>query len=119
MKGQRAMDELDLQEKTRRDDTYVAINKLVADLNNLSVFPSLVWLYTWDVVKDQLDYYHDESGEYYVTNDMFTEKEVWDMFWADADKNAFSLEYGAEGLHEAVFDWMTERNILIDVEDEE
>ena len=110
---------LDLQEQTRRDDVYNDINKIVDSLNNLSVFPSLVWVYTWDIIKDKLDYYSPESGEEYVTNPKFTEKDVWDMFWEDADKNGFSLEYGSEDLHDAVYDWMTERQIIIYGEEDE
>jgi hypothetical protein len=104
---------LDLQEATRRDDTYVALNKLIDGLQEVNAFPSLVWLWCWDIVKDQLDYYHGESGEEYVTNDKLTEKDVFDMFWEDSDKNGWSLEYGAESLHESIFDWMLERDILV------
>ena len=104
---------VDLQEATRRDDVYRDINEIISKLNNLTVFPSLVWTYTWDIVKDKLDYYSTESGEEYVINNTLTEKDIWDMFWEDADKNGFSLEYGTEGLHEAVFDWMIERNVVV------
>lgn len=107
------MSDLDLQEQIRRDDAYIRINEIVDKLNNLGVHPSLVWTYTWDIVKDKLDYYSVDSGEDYLTNDKLTEKDVWDMFWEDADKNGFSLEYGTESLHEAVFDWMLERNIIV------
>ena len=112
------MADLDLQEQTRRDDNYVTINKLIKGLSELSVFPSLAWLYTWDIVKDKLDYYHGESGEEYITNSKLTEKDVWDLFWEDADKNGFSLEYGTEDLHEAVFDWMLERDIIVVLDDD-
>ena len=47
-----------------------------------------------------------------------TEKDVWDLFWEDADKNGFSLEYGTEDLHEAVFDWMLERDIIVVLDDD-
>lgn len=110
--------ELDSSE-VRRDKVYEDINLIVDSLQNLDVFPSLVWVYTWDIVKDKLDYYSPDSGEYYVTNNKFTEKDVWDMFWEDADRNGFSLEYGTEDVHEAVFDWMLGRNIIIDLEEEE
>ena len=113
------MEELDLLEQTRRDDVYVRINELVEKLGDLGVFPSLVWLWTWDIVKYQLDYYFEDSGESYVTNPKFTEKDVWDMFWTDADKNGFTLEYGAEDLQDAVFDWMLDRDILVTLEEEE
>lgn len=112
------MADLDLLEQTRRDDNYIAINKLVDGLQELSVFPSLVWLYVWDIVKDKLDYYYGESGEEYVTSSKYTEKDVWDMFWEDSDKNGFTLEYGTETLHEAVFDWMLERDIIVGLDED-
>jgi hypothetical protein len=105
-------------ELDRRDRNYEVLNRLIDGLQELSVFPSLVWLWTWDIVKDKLDYYSPESGEEYVTNANLTEKDVFDMFWEDADKNGFSLEYGAEDLSEAVFDWMLEREIIVVLEED-
>ena len=105
--------ELDLQEATRRDDSYVALNELIEGLQKVSAFPPLVWLYVWDMVKDKLDYYHPDSHEEYAVNPALTEKDVFNLFWEDADKNGFSLEYGTEQLHDHVFDWMIDREILV------
>jgi hypothetical protein len=115
MKGQKHVAELDLQEQTRRDDAYVQLNKLIDGLKEVNAFPPLVWLWTWDMVKDRLDMYTqtEDSREEYVTNSNLSEKDVFDLFWEDADKNAFSLEYGLEELDEAIFDWMLERDIII------
>lgn len=110
------MDDMELE---RRDRNYEVLNKLIDGLSELSVFPSLVWLWTWDNVKDKLDYYSPESGEEYVTNPKLSEKDVWDMFWEDADKNAFTLEYGVETLDESIFDWMMDREIIIGLDDED
>ena len=129
MKGQRKMkiesldvlkaqQQLDLQEQTRRDDAYVQLNKLIDGLKEVNAFPPLVWLWVWDMVKDRLDMYSEPSQEDYVTNSNLTEKEVFDLFWEDADKNGFSLEYGLESLDEAILDWMLERDIIIMLEDD-
>jgi hypothetical protein len=114
----KAQQQLDLQEQTRRDDAYVQLNKLIDGLKEVNAFPPLVWLWVWDMVKDRLDMYSEPSQEDYVTNSNLTEKEVFDLFWEDADKNAFSLEYGLESLDEAIFDWMLERDIIIMLEDD-
>lgn len=106
-------EELDLQEATRRDDAYVQLNKLIDGLKEVNAFPPLVWLWVWDMVKDRLDMYSEPSQEDYVTNSKLTEKDVFDLFWEDADENAFSLEYGLETLDEAIFDWMLERDIIV------
>jgi hypothetical protein len=41
------------------------------------------------------------------------------MFWQDADKNRFSLEYGAEGLYEHIRDWMTDKEIIYEVDEDD
>ena len=102
-----------IEESTRRDNNYVVINKLIDGLQELSVSPRLTWLYTWDIVKDKIDYYTPDSGESYVINPKLNEKNIWDMFWEDADRNGFSLEYGVEKLHDDVFDWMMYRDIIV------
>ena len=114
----KAQQQLDLQEQTRRDDAYVQLNKLIDGLKEVNAFPPLVWLWVWDMVKDRLDMYSEPSQEDYVTNSNLTEKEVFDLFWEDADKNGFSLEYGLESLDEAILDWMLERDIIIMLEDD-
>jgi hypothetical protein len=113
------MDKHDDIQNVRRDKVYTDINEIVNRLNDLNVFPSLVWVYAWDLVRNQLDYYHADSGEDYVTNDKLTEKDVWNMFWNDADKNGFTLEYGASDLHDGVFDWMTDSDIIISSDDQD
>jgi hypothetical protein len=129
MKGQRRMkiesldvlkakQQLDLQEQTRRDDAYVQLNKLIDGLKEVNAFPPLVWLWVWDMVKDRLDMYSEPSQEDYVTNSNLTEKDVFDMFWEDSDKNGFSLEYGLDSLDEGILDWMLERDILVVLEDD-
>ncbi len=110
--------EIDLQEKTRMDDTYDKINKIVEDVTNLDVFPSLVWVWVWDVVKSKLEYYGD-PGDYYQVNTDLTLKDIFDMLWADASNRGFTLEYGTEDLDDSIQDWMTDRNILISVEEED
>ena len=109
---------MDLLEQTRRDDVYTRITAIINELSNLGASPSLVWTWAWNNVTDQLDYYTPDSGEELVVNPKMTEKAVWDLFWDQADKNGFTLEYGVEDLHEHVFDWMLENDILIEDTDE-
>jgi hypothetical protein len=115
----KAQQQLDLQEKVRRDDAYVQLNFLIDGLKEVNAFPPLVWLWVWDMIKDRLDMYSTEGGEDVVTNTNLSEKDVFDLFWEDADKNAFSLEYGLESLDEAIFDWMIDRDIIINLEEED
>ncbi len=46
------MAELDLQEATRRDDIYNELNQIVDKITTLPVFPSLLWVWTFDVMRN-------------------------------------------------------------------
>jgi len=114
----KAQEELDLQDSTRRDDTFIKISKMVKDLEDLDVFPSLVWLFSWDIIAE---WYKNEQWAD-VHNDGFVDecfpeglelKTIWDKFWEDSDKNGFSLEYGVENLDEALRDWLRECDFLV------
>jgi hypothetical protein len=111
-------DELDLQESTRMKDVYKDITSIVDSIGELGVFPPLVWVWTWDVAISILkDVREGGDPDYCVTME---EEEMWELFWKDADKNGFSLEYGTEDLYEAVRDWMTDTGIIEEaVEDED
>ena len=111
------MSELDLQEKTRMQDTYVKIEEIIEKIRQLGAFPPLVWVWAWDVAKDMyIDFRDGGDPEYCVTVD---EEELWELFWRDAEKNGFTLEYGVDDLHDHIRDWMFERNIVEDTPEEE
>ena len=105
--------EMDLQEQVRMQDTYERLTKIIEDVSNLGVFPSLVWVWTWDVALSTLRDFEDDE-EFNVN---LTEEDVFKLFWRDADKNGFSLEYGTEDLYEAVREWMIDEDIVSYKED--
>ena len=109
--------EQDLQDKTRMQDIYRDINLIIDKIGELQVFPSLVWVWTWDIARDL--YRNIQAGseeEYCVTME---EEEVWQLFWEQADKNGFTLEYGTEDLDEHIRDWMIDQSIIELVQEEE
>jgi len=106
---------MDLLEQTRMEDVYKDITSIIDQISVLPVFPSLVWVWTWDVAKSTLRDF-DEDLEYQVN---LTEQEVFKKFWEDADQNGFSLEYGTEDLYEAIRDWMIDADIVSEVSDVE
>ena len=119
----KAQEQLDLQDSTRRDDTFIKISKMIKDLEDLDVFPSLVWLFSWDIIAE---WYKNEQWAD-VHNDGFVDecfpeglelKTIWDKFWEDSDKNGFSLEYGVENLDEGLRDWLRESNFLVSLDDD-
>jgi hypothetical protein len=114
------MSNLDLQESTRMKDVYKDISLIIDKISELQVFPPLVWVWTWDVAITILkDIREGGEPEYNVTMD---EEEMWELFFTQADKNGFTLEYGTEDLYEAVRDWMVDEGIIeehVEEEDED
>ena len=109
--------EQDLQDRTRMQDIYRDINLIIDKIGELQVFPSLVWVWTWDIARDL--YRNIQAGseeEYCVTME---EEEVWQLFWEQADKNGFTLDYGTEDLDEHIRDWMIDQSIIELVQEEE
>jgi hypothetical protein len=111
---------MDLLDQTRMHDTYNKLNTIIEQIGELDVFPPLGWVWSWDVAATILkDVMEGGDPEYCVTMD---EEEMFELFWRDADKNGFSLEYGSESLYEAVRDWMNDEGIIeeyIEEEDED
>jgi len=108
---------MDLQEQTRMNDTYVEINKIIDQIGNLRVFPPLVWVWTWDIVVDMHKNHQEGVDDEYVVK--MPLEDVWALFWTQADKNGFTLEYGTDDLDEHIRDWMIDEDILVMIESEE
>ena len=109
---------IDLQEATRRDDVYKDLNEIVDRITVLPVFPSLVWVWSFDVLRS---IYENNRFEDLATNDYAEEavpagitlKQVFDKFWEDADKIGISMDLGDEIIDETIRDWMRENNFLV------
>jgi hypothetical protein len=111
------MADLDLQEAIRRDDTFnqmLEINKL---LGEVLVFPSLMWTWAFDVIKDIYDNHQDLDNEYVVVVGT-TLKQIWDKFWDDAEKLGLNMDLGGEIIHETILDWMIENEFLAVLDDD-
>ena len=88
------------------------LNKCIDILSTTDLGLSLVWLWTWDVIK-----YKMEDGDYTCT---VTEEQMWDHLCEAVEAGqGFSLEYGAEQHNEDVHDWMLSRGYLVDPEEQE
>lgn len=108
---------MDLQEKTRMEDTYRDIEEIIEKISILPIGQPLVWVYVWDVARQLWkDIMEGQEEEYCTAKD---EEEMWELFWTQADKNGFTLEYGTEDLYEAVRDWMIDQSIIEEYFDEE
>ncbi len=109
--------DMDLQDKVRMLDVYNQIEDIIEKIGQMRVGQPLVWVYVWDVARDLYrDIQEGQEEEYCVTVD---EEELWELFWTQADKNGFTLEYGTEDLYEAVRDWMIDQSIIEEIEEDE
>lgn len=117
------MAEIDLQEQTRRDDIYNELNVIVDKITNLSVFPSLLWVWTFDVLRDIYDNnrYEDLAVNDYVDEAVpegITLKQIFDKFWEDVDGIGLSMELGDEIIGETIRDWMRDNDFLVALDDD-
>jgi hypothetical protein len=123
MKGQRRMAELDLQEQTRRDDIYNELNEIVDKITTLPVFPSLLWVWTFDVLRNiyENNRYEDLAVNDYVDEAVpagVTLKQIFDKFWEDVDGIGLSMDLGDEIIDETIRDWMRDNDFLVALDDD-
>ena len=115
--------EMDLQEITRRDDIYRDLNEIVDRLQAIPVFPSLLWVWTFDVIRDIFEncQYKDLAVNDYVDEAVpegITLKQIFDKFWDDVDTLGFTMDHGGEVLEEVIRDWMRENDFLVALDDD-
>lgn len=105
------MDEQDLQDKIRMQDTHQQLNKIIDICSEMSVGLSMVWAWTWSTIRD---YYDDED---LIIKD---EETVFAALWdAVREGRGFSLEYGAEQHSDEVREWMFDQELMVLAEDED
>ena len=117
------MAELDLQEATRRDDTFDELMEINLHLSQMSVFPSLMWTWAFDVLKDIYDnnQYKDLAINDYVDEAVpegVTFKQIFDKFWEDADSLGLNMDLGGETIEEVIRDWMRENDFLVALDED-
>ncbi len=114
---------IDLQEQTRRDDVFTELGRIKEALDNISVFPSLLWAWVYDVMADiyQNEYYDLLTEKDYVDEAVptgTTLKQIFDKFWEDVDDLGLNMDSGGEIIEEVVRDWMRENNFLVALDED-
>lgn len=74
------------------------LDSIIEQLEALPIFPSLVWLWTWDTIKSA------------YTGDNLTE--VWEKFFYTVDEEGWTMEYGTEHMQEHVLDWLIKNDFI-------
>ena len=115
--------EIDLPEATRRNDVYSQLLEINQSLSDLTVFPSLLWAWAFDIMKDIFDNNQitDLAANDYVDEAVpagITLKQIFDQFWEDVDSLGFTMDHGGEILEETIRDWMREKDFLVALDDD-
>ena len=112
--------QLDLQEATRRDDVFVELGEIKARVSSLPVFPSLMWVWTYDVIDDIFNNFQGPASEYAeeIIPEGVTLKQICDKFWADVDGIGLSMDSGGEIIEETIMDWMRENDFLVSLDED-
>ena len=118
-----AIKEVDLPEATRRNDTFNDLMEINNHLSEMSVFPSLLWVWTFDIIKDIFDnnQYKDIAVNDYVDEAVpegITLKNIFDQFWEDVDSLGIDMDLGGEIIEEVIRDWMRDNDFLVSLDDD-
>ena len=108
----------------RRDNVYNELNEIVDRITNLPVFPSLLWVWTYDVLRNiyENNQYDDLAVNDYVEEAIpsgITLKQIFNKFWEDVDSIGLSMELGDEIIEETIRDWMIDNDFLVSLDEEE
>jgi hypothetical protein len=95
---------LEAERKTR---VHESLKNIYKELNELEVFPSLVWTWVYDVTRS-----FEEGSDYKF---LMPEEQWFELLWNNVDKTGFSLEYGAEQVYEDIRDWLLDNDVMVDV----
>ena len=92
-----------------KPDDKDKLNKCIEILDTTDLGLSLVWLWTWDVIK-----YNMQDADFVCT---VTEDQMWEHLCEAVEAGqGFSLEYGAEQHLEEVLGWMTGNKWIVKTE---
>ena len=114
---------LDLQEAQRRDDVYNDLNEVVDKLQTMTVFPSLLWVWSFDIIRDihENNQYDDLAVNDYADEAVpsgITLKQIFDKFWEDVDGLGIDMDNGGEIIEEVIRDWMRENDFLVTLDED-
>ena len=107
---------LDLQEATRRDDAFNQLLVINEQITNLSLFPSLGWVWTFDIIKDIFE--NTDTGYDETIREGVTLKQIFDKFFVDCDSLGISMDMGGEIMEETIRDWMRENDFIVALDED-
>lgn len=117
------IEEVELPEATRRNEVFNQLVEIDKSLSNLSVFPSLLWLWVFDIIKDIFDnnQYKDLAVNDYVDEAVpegITLQNIFDQLWDDVEGLGLTMDSGGQIIEEVIRDWMRENDFLVALDDD-
>lgn len=119
----KAKEQLDLQEQTRRDDSFIKLLSINEQLSEIGLFPALGWVWTFDIIKDIFDnnQFKDIAEGDYVDEAIpegITLKQIFDKYYEDIETLDINMDQGGEILEEVIRDWMRDNDFLVALDDD-
>ena len=93
-------------EADRQSRVHNTLKDMYKQLTELEVFPSLVWTWTYDIIKS---FENDSDYTFKMSEDQW-----FDLLWNNVDKANFSLTYGDEQIYEDIRDWLLDNDVMVD-----
>ena len=94
-------------EAERQSRVHNTLKDMYKQLTELEVFPSLVWTWTYDIIRS-----FENDSDYKF---LMTEEQWFDLLWNNVDKANFSVTYGDEQIYEDIRDWLLDNDVMVDV----
>ena len=115
--------QLDLQDQTRRDDVFDSLNEIIDKLSNLPVYPSLLWAWTFDIIRE---IYQNQYFDLLAVNDYVDEavptgttlKQIFNKFWEDVDSLGINMDLDGQIIEEVIRDWMRDNDFLVSLDED-
>ena len=108
----------DLISIERRDRVYNDLNEVIDKLQKIDVFPSLLWAWTFAIIRDIHENYQNAEFNDEVIAEGVTLKQIFDKFWDDVDGLGIDMDHGGEIIEEVIRDWMRENDFLVALDDD-
>ena len=103
----------------QRDQVFDDMNKVIDILEKSPCFPSLLWAWTFDIIREIHENY---QGPQEFNDEMVPEgvtlKQIFDKLWDDCDDLGLNMDHGGEVIEETIRDWMRENDFLVALDED-
>jgi hypothetical protein len=101
----------------------IDLNKLYTDMidindriTKLPVFPSLGWVWCFDILRDIFD--NTDTGYDETIAEGVTLQQIFNKFFEDIDSLGIEMDHGGEIIEETIRDWMRENDFVVALDDD-